>query len=109
MRVTPALLACLALLAAARAEDKPSETAVIFDGQSLAGWKASEEGAAAFSAADGELRVHGGRGHLFYVGPDGQASFRNFEFSAQVRTHAKANSGIYFHTAYQKSGWPDFW
>lgn len=107
MRVAPLLLASLALLAAAEAEDKPGESAAIFDGRSLAGWKASEEGAGAFSAADGELRVHGGRGHLFYVGADGQASFRNFEFSAQVRTHAKANSGIYFHTAYQRSGWPD--
>lgn len=107
MRATPALLGLLCLLAATRAEERPADAEPIFDGKSLAGWKATAEGAAAFSAADGELRVHGGRGHLFYVGPDGKAEFRNFEFSAQVRTHAKANSGIYFHTLYQGSGWPD--
>lgn len=106
MRATPALL-LLAGLATAGAEEKPAEPIAMFDGRTLAGWKPSEEGSAAFSAADGELRIHGGRGHLFYVGDDGKAEFRNFEFSAQVRTHAKANSGIYFHTRYQREGWPE--
>lgn len=104
MRATPALLGLLSLATFARAAETPI---AIFDGKTLAGWQSSEEGADAFSAADGELRVKGGRGHLFYVGlADGKAEFRNFEFSAQVRTHAGANSGIYFHTHYQKDGWP---
>ncbi len=106
MRATPAFVALLCLFAAVRAEDISAEAQPLFDGKSLAGWKSSEEGADAFSAADGELRVHGGRGHLFYVGTDGKAAFRNFEFNAQVRTHAGANSGIYFHTRYQANGWP---
>ena len=106
MRATPALLGILCSLAAMRAVETPADARSLFDGKSLAGWRSSEEGASAFSAADGELRVHGGRGHLFYVGEDGKAEFRNFEFEAQVRTHAGANSGIYFHTRYQASGWP---
>lgn len=106
MRATPALLGLLCLLNRAPARAAEGETVALFDGKTLAGWKSTEEGAGAFTAADGELRIQGGRGHLFYVGEDGKAGFRNFEFTAQVRTHAKANSGIYFHTQYQKSGWP---
>ena len=82
------------------------EREFLFDGKSLAGWKASEEGANVFTVADGEIQIRGGRGHLYYVGPDGGAEFKNFELNAKVRTHAKANSGIYFHTRYQPSGWP---
>ena len=37
---------------------------------------------------------------------DGKASFKNFEFTAKVKTYKGANSGIYFHTAYQDGGWP---
>lgn len=32
--------------------------------------------------------------------------FKNFEFSADVKTTPGANSGIYFHTQYQEEGWP---
>ncbi len=94
--------ACLCLLGAAPGE----EEVALLDGASLAGWKSSSEGAEAFSVADGVLRVRGGRGHLFYVGPDGKASFRDFELTSQVRTRAGANSGVYFHTRFQDSGWP---
>ena len=77
----------------------------LFDGKSLRGWKASEH-PGAFTVADGHLAVHGERSHLFYVGPIQNADFKNFEFSADVKTRAGANSGIYIHTAYQPSGWP---
>jgi hypothetical protein len=40
------------------------------------------------------------------VGPDGKASFKNFELKAKVKTMPGANSGIYFHTHYQDKGWP---
>ncbi len=77
----------------------------LFDGKSLKGWKASErEGS--FSVADGQIVVHGDRSHLFYTGPGGNADFKNFEFSADVMTRPGANSGIYFHTAFQPAGWP---
>ncbi len=48
-----------------------------------------------------------GRAHLFYVGDAGAARFKNFEFKARVKTEPGANSGIYFHTQYQASGFPN--
>lgn len=78
----------------------------LFNGKNLDGWKASEN-PDTFSVEDGILIVHGERSHLFYVGPVNDASFKNFEFKAQVKTMPKANSGIYFHTEYQETGWPN--
>lgn len=78
----------------------------IFDGKSLAGWKSSMDNPAAFTVADGVLKVSGKRAHLFYVGEDGQASCKDFELKLKVMTKPQANSGIYFHTEYQEEGWP---
>jgi hypothetical protein len=50
--------------------------------------------------------VNGGRAHLFYVGPNGDANFKNFELKAKVMTMPGANSGIYFHTKFQEKDWP---
>jgi len=77
----------------------------LFDGHSLTGWKASEK-TDSFRVEDGSIVAHGGRSHLFYEGPVEQARFRNFEFSCQVFTQPGANSGVYFHTAFQPEGWP---
>lgn len=77
----------------------------LFDGKSLRDWKTSEhEGT--FSVVDGQIVAHGNRSHLFYTGAFHKADFRNFEFSADVMTRPGSNSGIYFHTAFQPSGWP---
>ncbi len=78
----------------------------LFDGVSLAGWKASEH-PASFSVRDGMIVAHGERAHLFYVGrgPDAPV-FTNFELKADVMTRPRANSGIFVHTAYQDAGWP---
>jgi len=77
----------------------------LFDGKSLNGWKASEhEGT--FTVVDGQIVAHGTRSHLFYAGPAHNADFKNFEFSADVMTRPGANSGIYFHTAFQPTGFP---
>lgn len=79
----------------------------IFDGKTLAGWKPSTDNPAAFTVErDGSLKVSGKRAHLFYVGADGKASFSNFELKMKVKTMPNANSGVYFHTKYQESGWP---
>ena len=78
----------------------------LFDGKTLDGWKASEN-KDTFSVEDGKLIVDGPRSHLFYVGPVNDANFKNFEFSADVMTTKGSNSGIYFHTEYQETGWPD--
>jgi len=78
----------------------------IFDGHSLAGWKASEN-AASFRVESGVITCDGPRSHLFYLGPGGDASFRSFELRAEVKARAGANSGLYFHTAFQPEGWPE--
>jgi hypothetical protein len=77
----------------------------LFDGHSLQGWKANEH-PDTFKVENGQIVVHGGRSHLFYVGTGHRADFKNFEFSAEVMTRPGTNSGIYFHTAFQPSGWP---
>jgi hypothetical protein len=77
----------------------------LFDGKSRNGWRASER-AESFSVADGQIVAHGGRSRLFYAGPVRNANFKNFELSADVMTRPGANSGIYFHTSFQESGWP---
>lgn len=78
----------------------------LFDGQSLNGWKAGDN-AETFSVENGSISVHGKTSHLFYVGGIQKHDFKNFEFKADVMTRLHANSGIYFHTAYQESGWPE--
>jgi type 1 glutamine amidotransferase len=77
----------------------------LFDGETLNGWKASEN-KDTFSARDGTIVAHGPRSHLFYVGPVNNANFKDFEFKADVMTKPGSNSGIYFHTEYQQTGWP---
>jgi hypothetical protein len=77
----------------------------LFNGQSLKDWKVGAN-AGTFSVDSGMIIVHGKTAHLFYDGDVKDHNFKNFEFKADVMTHAGANSGIYFHTAYQQSGWP---
>ena len=57
----------------------------LFDGKRLAGWKASENPSSP-RVEDGAIVCEGRRAHLFYVGPDGQAEFENFEL--EVREHS---------------------
>jgi hypothetical protein len=82
----------------------------MFNGKDLSGWKSNaaheNQPAGVFSVKDGELIVSGGRAHLFYVGADGDAKFKNFEFKAKVKTTSGSNSGLYFHTQFQEKGWP---
>ncbi len=77
----------------------------LFDGKSLDGWKANEK-PETFSVKDGEIVVRGDRAHLFYVGPVANHDFKNFEFKADIMAKKSANSGVYFHTAFQPDGWP---
>jgi hypothetical protein len=78
----------------------------LFDGKSLEGWRASEN-PATFKVEDGMIVVNGPRAHLFYEGPVMNHQFKNFEIKARVMTTAGSNSGIFFHTAYQETGWPE--
>ncbi|MCX6897866.1 MAG: DUF1080 domain-containing protein [Verrucomicrobia bacterium] len=96
--------------------EKTSGWRLLFDGQTLAGWKASED-PASFSVREGMIVAHAcgtaikgqaphPKCHLFYVGPDGHASFTNFEFQADVKAEPNSNSGIYFHTEFVENAWP---
>jgi hypothetical protein len=96
-------LAALALASPARAQD--AGWTALFDGRSLAGWKAAES-PSSFKVVDGAIACDGPRAHLFYVGKDGKAAFEDFELSVDVRAMAGANSGVYFHTAFQEKDWP---
>jgi hypothetical protein len=87
------------------AEEKNAGWQLLFDGKSLDGWKASEN-PGTFSVADGLLVVFGRRSHLFYQGPIANHNFKNFELQLDIQTFPKANSGVYFHTEYQETGWP---
>jgi hypothetical protein len=77
----------------------------LFDG-TLNDWKASEN-TASFTLRDGAIVASGPRSHLFYAGPVENAIFTDFELKVDVMTKTGANGGIYFHTEFQKTGWPD--
>jgi hypothetical protein len=77
----------------------------LFNGRSLDGWEPSES-RHSFRAEDGKILADGPRAHLFYSGRVRNASFKNFELKAQVLTRPGACSGIYFHTHFQRHGWP---
>src|SRR5262249_16016415 len=78
----------------------------LFDGKTLSGWKAGKN-STSFKVADGQIACDGPRSHLFYVGADGKADFKNFELSVEAVAGPRANSGVYFHPAFQDDGWPD--
>ncbi|MEM0898107.1 MAG: DUF1080 domain-containing protein [Verrucomicrobiota bacterium] len=79
----------------------------IFNGEDLSGWKVNTENPDSISVQDGVMVVGGPRTHVFYDGAVGDHDFKNFEFKCKVKTTQGSNSGIYFHTEYQDSGWPD--
>jgi hypothetical protein len=78
----------------------------LFDGESLDGWRASENKDSC-KVEDGVIVVGGGeRSHLFYDGLVNDHDFKNFELKLEAMTEPGANSGVYFHTEYQEEGWP---
>ncbi len=91
--------------APAFATEPEGDWKTMFDGKSMAGWKANEN-PASWKVEDGTLVCHGERSHLFYVGDD--QPFTDFEFQCEVKTTPGSNSGIYFHTRFQEDGWPRY-
>lgn len=96
--------------------EKQAGWRLLFDGETLEGWKTSEN-PDSFTVRDGMIvaRATGDpvkeqaphpKCHLFFVGPDGDASFTDFEFQAEVKVDSGANSGIYFHTEFVEENWP---
>lgn len=113
MKQLLATAACLLAATVVWADDsytpEPGFTS-LFDGKTLDGWKVGEN-ANLFSVSDGRIQMEcppGGKGpaHLFYVGDFHNHTFKNFDLKVDVLTYPYANSGIYFHTEYQESGWP---
>ena len=77
----------------------------LFDGHSLDNWRPSEN-KASWKVVNGQLAAEGPRSHLFYDGPVKGASFRNFELEVEAMARPGCNSGVYFHTAYQETNFP---
>jgi predicted SPOUT superfamily RNA methylase MTH1 len=97
----------ITLFAFRRSHSVMPEWVSLFDGHSLNGWKVGDN-AATFSVRDGQIVVHGPTAHLFYEGNYKDHVFKNFELKVDVMTYPGANSGIYFHTQYQETGWPKY-
>ena len=103
MKLLPILSALLFPLAAFGADDAGFIS--LFNGKDLEGWKASEK-PGTFSVEKGVLVVKGNRSHLFYDGAVQNHDFKNFHLRVELQTFPNSNSGVYFHTEYQDSGWP---
>jgi hypothetical protein len=99
----PALALAGTALARVHAADEAGFK-TIFDGKSFDGWRIAEPEAKAWKIEDGALVAQGPRSHLFYVGDE--KPFKDFELKVDVMTEPGSNGGIYFHTAWQESGWP---
>ena len=84
--------------------DEP-EWKSLFDGESFDGWKINEN-EETWKIEDGTIVCNGDRSHLFYVGDD--QPFTDFELELEVKTNENSNSGVYFHTRFQETGWPKF-
>ncbi|MDJ0920573.1 MAG: DUF1080 domain-containing protein [Henriciella sp.] len=78
---------------------------VLFDGETLNGWKPTEENPESFKVKDGAIVTDGPRAHLFYDG-EGAEAFADFELSLKVKTTPGSNSGVFVHSKYQTEGWP---
>jgi hypothetical protein len=77
----------------------------LFNGRSLDGWR-PQNTPASWKVVDGLLTADGPMCHLFYTGPFHNADFKNFELEVEATTRPSCNSGVYIHTAYQESNWP---
>jgi len=78
----------------------------LFNGKDLTGWKVSEDNPDTFKVVDGDIVAHGKVAHLYYDGPGNHANFKNFAWKCEVMTKPGSNSGMYFHTKYQPTGFP---
>jgi len=101
-----AALSSLAIATCTTAMEKPEAGWIpLFDGKSLDGWKINES-PDSVTVQDGAIVCKGERAHLFYVGPVASHEFKNFELKLDAMTTPGANSGVFFHTRFQETGWP---
>ena len=99
-----AAITALTITVPLQAADTEEGFKTIFDGKTFNGWKIGDEAAKSWRIEDGALVAQGTRSHIFYVGDE--QPFKNFELKVDVMTEPGSNGGIYFHTKYQESGWP---
>ncbi|MEM9111260.1 MAG: DUF1080 domain-containing protein [Planctomycetota bacterium] len=85
--------------------EKKDGWVLLFNGEDLAGWKCSPDNPDSVRVEDGSIVTNGKRAHLYY-GKEGDAVFTDFELKTDVKCVGKSNSGIFFHTKFQKAGWP---
>ncbi|RZM22128.1 MAG: DUF1080 domain-containing protein [Pedobacter sp.] len=104
--ISTCLVAILFLSASVVQAQKKGKWISLFDGKTLNGWKKNQN-PETFSVENGAIKVAGPISHLFYDGKVNNGEFKNFEFKAMVMTKPNANSGIYFHTAFQPEGFPN--
>ena len=78
----------------------------LFNGKDFTGWKKSTDNPDTFKIVDGKIVVNGKACHLYYTGPVNDANFKNFEWKVEILTKPNSNSGMYFHTKYQDTGFP---
>ncbi len=76
----------------------------LFNG-TLDNWKVGDN-ATTFQTEDGMIVVNGPTAHLFYDGDYKNHDFKNFELKLDIMTTPGSNSGVYIHTKYQESSWP---
>ncbi len=88
---------------AVQAGEKDEGWISLFNGKDLSGWRISDKDQAKWRVEDGMIVANGPRSHLFT-----EKQFKDFEFRAEVKTTKGSNSGIYFHTKYQETGWPEY-
>ncbi|MEZ6064798.1 MAG: sulfatase-like hydrolase/transferase [Planctomycetaceae bacterium] len=98
---------------------------MLFDGETLDGWKVAGP-AESFSVVNGAIRAQVpalkqvdaahdnplSMAHLYYVGPDGEPGtadddFTDFEFAIDSLAAPGSNGGVYFHTSWQETGFPN--
>ena len=94
-RLAAAALGAFACSSAMSANKPDDGWISLFDGQTLTGWRASEN-----------LPTYGPRAHLFYDGPVMNHEFSDFDLKADLLTKPGANSGIYIRTVFQPTGFP---
>ena len=109
----PVALACLLTTGSLIADPTPPEPGFVslFDGKTLEGWKIGDN-AEVFQVRDGMIvmecpATNHNCAHIFYNGDLNNHAFKNFDLRVDLMTFRCANSGIYFHTKYQASGWPN--
>jgi histidinol phosphatase-like PHP family hydrolase len=98
--------AFVAVMAAAPLVGQDEGWVELFNGRDMTGWR-PQTGPGSWRVEGGLLKADGPRCHLFYDGRVRGADFKNFEMEVEVMTRPSCNSGVYFHTRWQETGWPN--